>query len=358
MQLLYKQISPNGSVILQYNKKLSNFVINKVLKTFLSKNGVKLSKCNSKITISPILLGGKGAFRQLMRNVGRTTNKSQNQSMARDLTGRRIRDVENEKRLEDWIDGHAEREAQKQVERTEKLEKLAKIGREEENRKRFLDADFDNESQDMMDKMTSALDYSLIRPEETRILKRPKELENCSKMLSKNSRSEKRSKLTFGFTEDVRVSSESEEDISQKIKEALEDEHDSFEVEKDTFNEEKIIETDTIDQVETEQTQIIETNISKPLSEEPNSPETKNKDTPTETSSDDQEDIIYTSINLKKIVNKSDLEIYKTKHLQAELNRRGLKAGGTIEQKIHRLYFVRDLKWSKIPKKFKNPDYL
>ena len=57
--------------------------------------------------------------------------------MARDLNGRRIRDVENEKRLAEWIENEAERKAEKDGERFDKLQKIARRSRNEEERKTY-----------------------------------------------------------------------------------------------------------------------------------------------------------------------------------------------------------------------------
>ena len=133
MGFLYTHQNPNGSIEIQFNQKFNSQKFN----SLFSKFGFKLLSCNKKVILQPKLAGGKGAFRQLMRNVGRTTTKSNNQSMARDLNGRRIRDVENEKRLAEWIENEAERKAEKDGERFDKLQKIARRSRNEEERKTY-----------------------------------------------------------------------------------------------------------------------------------------------------------------------------------------------------------------------------
>ena len=133
MGLLYTQTHQNGSLTFQFSEKFNAEIFNPIFVPF----GFRLSKCCTTVVLQPRLFGGKGAFRQLMRNVGRTTTKSQNQSMARDLNGRRIRDVENEKRLAEWIENEAERRAERDDERFQRLQKMARRSKKEEDRKTY-----------------------------------------------------------------------------------------------------------------------------------------------------------------------------------------------------------------------------
>merc|ERR1712226_1823549 len=141
-----------------------------------------------------------------MRNVGRTTTKSQNQSMARDLNGRRIRDVENEKRLAEWIENEAERKAERDDDRFQRLQKIARRSKKEEDRKTYLDASFDEESQQYMDMMSEAVEASLeTAAKSNKNLKRPAGYTEFKKKA-------KNSKMSFGFDdEDLSDSSDEEQ---------------------------------------------------------------------------------------------------------------------------------------------------
>jgi len=48
------------------------------------------------------LKGGKGGFGSLLRSMNPRTKQVENFDSCRDLTGRRIRDAQNEKRVEEW----------------------------------------------------------------------------------------------------------------------------------------------------------------------------------------------------------------------------------------------------------------
>ena len=62
---------------------------------------------------------------------------------------------------------------------------------------------------------------------------------------------------------------------------------------------------------------------------------------------------LCTPIDLEVISSPADLEAKGLSHLKAELERRGLKAGGTLEQRAARLFMVRGLQEGDIPHKLK-----
>lgn len=395
MGLLYKKIHENGAIELQFNQKLNQLN----LQNFLTIPGIKLHSCQTKITITPTLNGGKGASRQLLRNVGRTMNRSMNQSMARDLNGRRIRDIENEKRLQRWIDEHAERQANKEMERTRKLEVLARISRGEKDRKRYIDENFDREGKEMMDQMTEAVKASFVVEE--------KEEQFCLVTGVRNQRIDPngvvlipRKKMKFGFDEEDMTDSEDEDvknnnkpgkgsgglkkiveesELDQEDEPADDTKHGEAAEEDEPEEEDELLQQ--IQQAEQEK-KLIDENLKKLVEmEKLKNPAKKVRKSKFldfrdyEYYDDDYESVAaevetfkepekpktppkpknFKPINIKKIRSKEGFKKYESEHLKFELNRRGLKAGGTDEQRIHRLFYVRTLKWDKIPKKFKNP---
>jgi len=70
------------------------------------------------------LCGGKGAFGSLLRFIGSQIEKTTNREAMRDLSGRRLHDVNNEQRLQEWNERQQERERQKEAEKEEKLQKI------------------------------------------------------------------------------------------------------------------------------------------------------------------------------------------------------------------------------------------
>ena len=54
-------------------------------------------------------LGGKGGFGSMLRAIGAQIEKTTNHEACRDLSGRRLRDINEEKKLKNWLEKQAER---------------------------------------------------------------------------------------------------------------------------------------------------------------------------------------------------------------------------------------------------------
>nr|KAI8741254.1 putative protein SDE2; partial [Biomphalaria glabrata] len=91
---------------------------------FVVCNGRKLSKtsCEGWEHI-PRLLGGKGGFGSMLRAIGAQIEKTTSREACRDLSGRRMRDINNEKKLKEWLAKEAEREQERETHRQERLAK-------------------------------------------------------------------------------------------------------------------------------------------------------------------------------------------------------------------------------------------
>ena len=62
-------------------------------------NGSKVSIVPGDVfRIQPCLLGGKGGFGSMLRAIGAQIEKTTNREACRDLSGRRMRDVNDEKK--------------------------------------------------------------------------------------------------------------------------------------------------------------------------------------------------------------------------------------------------------------------
>lgn len=70
------------------------------------------------------ILGGKGGFGSMLRAIGAQIEKTTNREACRDLSGRRLRDINEEKRMKNWIEKQQNAE---QVDPDEKFNK--KIGK-------------------------------------------------------------------------------------------------------------------------------------------------------------------------------------------------------------------------------------
>ena len=65
--------------------------------------------CNQNILLEPKLCGGKGGFGSMLRAIGAQIEKTTNREACRDLSGRRLRDINEEKRLKAWIEKQNQR---------------------------------------------------------------------------------------------------------------------------------------------------------------------------------------------------------------------------------------------------------
>uniref|UniRef100_A0A8C0V893 Replication stress response regulator SDE2 n=1 Tax=Cyanistes caeruleus TaxID=156563 RepID=A0A8C0V893_CYACU len=102
------------------------------------------------------LYGGKGGFGSMLRALGAQIEKTTNREACRDLSGRRLRDVNHEKALfpqmAEWVKKQAEREAEKEQRRLERLQrKLA------EPRHTFTDPEYERQYREMAERQEESL---------------------------------------------------------------------------------------------------------------------------------------------------------------------------------------------------------
>ncbi|EHB06354.1 hypothetical protein GW7_02943 [Heterocephalus glaber] len=74
-------------------------------------------------SLEPRLRGGKGGFGSMLRALGAQIEKTTNREACRDLSGRRLRDVNHEKAMAEWVKQQAERDAVKEQKRLERLQR-------------------------------------------------------------------------------------------------------------------------------------------------------------------------------------------------------------------------------------------
>lgn len=95
---------------------------------YFVRNGKKLADdtqvSNGIVRAIPRLRGGKGGFGSMLRAIGAQIEKTTNREACRDLSGRRLRDINEEKRLKNWISKKADREREALERKKKKLEKL------------------------------------------------------------------------------------------------------------------------------------------------------------------------------------------------------------------------------------------
>uniref|UniRef100_W5L2K6 SDE2 telomere maintenance homolog (S. pombe) n=1 Tax=Astyanax mexicanus TaxID=7994 RepID=W5L2K6_ASTMX len=98
------------------------------------------------------LCGGKGGFGSMLRALGAQIEKTTNREACRDLSGRRLRDVNHEKEMADWLKKQADREAEKEQRRLERIQrKLA------EPKHYFTDIDYEQQCHDLSERLEDSV---------------------------------------------------------------------------------------------------------------------------------------------------------------------------------------------------------
>ncbi|XP_055014384.1 splicing regulator SDE2 isoform X2 [Boleophthalmus pectinirostris] len=98
------------------------------------------------------LRGGKGGFGSMLRALGAQIEKTTNREACRDLSGRRLRDVNHEKEMAEWLKKQAEREAEKEQRRLERLQK--KLA---EPKHHFTDAQYTQQCHELAERLEDSV---------------------------------------------------------------------------------------------------------------------------------------------------------------------------------------------------------
>lgn len=103
------------------------------------------------------LKGGKGGFGSMLRALGAQIEKTTNRDACRDLSGRRLRDINEEEQLKRYVAAQAQREqeaAEKKQARLAKLERLVK----NENKHVFHDPKYDQARSEATERVHEAME--------------------------------------------------------------------------------------------------------------------------------------------------------------------------------------------------------
>ncbi|KAL2917685.1 hypothetical protein HK105_202558 [Polyrhizophydium stewartii] len=115
------------------------------------------------LSVVPLLRGGKGGFGSMLRAQGgrMASRKITNNDSCRDLSGRRIKTVNDAKALAEYI----QKEGERQRQRREKVEKKIAEGLKEPAPKkiRFDDTAFENAHEEAIESVSSAVEQGLRR---------------------------------------------------------------------------------------------------------------------------------------------------------------------------------------------------
>ncbi|EMP24546.1 UPF0667 protein C1orf55, partial [Chelonia mydas] len=126
-------------------------------------------------------------FGSMLRALGAQIEKTTNREACRDLSGRRLRDVNHEKAMAEWVKQQAEREAEKEQRRLERLQrKLA------EPKHFFTNPDYQQQCHEMAERLEDSVlkgmqasSSKVVSPETNDCRKRPNESEKSGAKLGK-----------------------------------------------------------------------------------------------------------------------------------------------------------------------------
>ncbi|XP_074078917.1 splicing regulator SDE2 [Macrotis lagotis] len=157
-------------------------------------------KCNGQLTnaedvvqygavysLEPRLCGGKGGFGSMLRALGAQIEKTTNREACRDLSGRRLRDVNHEKAMAEWVKQQAEREAEKEQRRLERLQRKLV-----EPKHHFTSPDYQQQCHEMAERLEDsvlkgmqAASSKMVSPEISDSRKRPNESKTSGEIKSR-----------------------------------------------------------------------------------------------------------------------------------------------------------------------------
>ncbi|KAH8363252.1 hypothetical protein KR084_007617 [Drosophila pseudotakahashii] len=107
------------------------------------------------------LVGGKGGFGSMLRAIGAQIEKTTNREACRDLSGRRLRDINEEKRVRAWLDKQGEREREAEERKKRKIEKLLAVPKHD-----FKDDKYEEARANLTEKVNDAFEEGLKQAEE------------------------------------------------------------------------------------------------------------------------------------------------------------------------------------------------
>lgn len=122
------------------------------------------------------ILGGKGGFGSMLRAIGAQIEKTTNREACRDLSGRRLRDINEEKRLKAWLEKQGEREREAEERKKRKIEKLLAVPKHE-----FKDEEYEEARSKLTEKVCDAVEEGFKKATTAGDLKRKSEASTSQK---------------------------------------------------------------------------------------------------------------------------------------------------------------------------------
>lgn len=108
---------------------------------------------NGFVHIVPRMLGGKGGFGSMLRAIGAQIEKTTNREACRDLSGRRLRDINEEKRVKDFLAKGGSNSEDPEERKKRKLQRLCQAPKTE-----FKDEDYEKHMSEMTESVSDAVE--------------------------------------------------------------------------------------------------------------------------------------------------------------------------------------------------------
>ncbi|XP_024123025.1 replication stress response regulator SDE2 [Oryzias melastigma] len=295
--------------------------------------------------LEPRLCGGKGGFGSMLRALGAQIEKTTNREACRDLSGRRLRDVNHEKEMAEWLKKQAEREAEKEQRRLERLQrKLAPP------KHQFCDPEYQQQchhlSERLEDSVLKGLQASSSAQAAADDITTVKRASSTAESEAPPQKKKKKAAAGGGASasfwtgledlEELQSSGDEEESLSSQaacrpVTTATEAEPSACRpVTMATEAEPTACRSSSAD------------HVSGPAAEPAAEPDVVS---PKEQRPPEAQESCHQSqqVDLSLVVSVQQLELLGPDVLKAELQRRGLKCGGTLQERAARLFSVRGL---------------
>ncbi|KAL6111247.1 sde2 [Pungitius sinensis] len=297
--------------------------------------------------LEPRLRGGKGGFGSMLRALGAQIEKTTNREACRDLSGRRLRDVNHEKEMAEWLQKQTEREAEKEQRRLERLQRKLK-----EPKHQFTDPEYQRQCHDLSERLEDSVMKGLQascsqKTDDVSPAKRPSGDHSEQPQKKKQKKKNAAAACLWMRVDDMPGSEEDEEDeeevspspsscgsaaVAMPMQEVEHEQSTSSSDASSDHQTTKPYKDQGPSEVPREQTP-------RP-SEDQGSPEASTDQTPRPP--EDQgvsphQELVLEDLDL------SQLEALGLDVLKRELVSRGLKCGGTLKERSQRLFSVRGL---------------
>lgn len=162
---------------------------------YFIQNGKKITELGHSISNVYAILrlrGGKGGFGSMLRAIGAQIEKTTNREACRDLSGRRLRDINEEKRIRDWLEKQKNAPEDQKAKFQKKIEKLLAKPKHD-----FKDEDYEQQRTELTQNIDEAVEQGFKKA--TEAVATTSDEKNLKRKAEDNSKSKKKKKKAKGL---------------------------------------------------------------------------------------------------------------------------------------------------------------